>query len=61
MESTFLIILFIPNPCNLKVKKGKGTLFTVVSSVTRLVSMEANGVPFYSPPFPLSVLRFMGI
>ena len=27
-------------------------LKSVVSSVTRLVSMEANGVPFYSPPLP---------
>ena len=40
--------------------KGKVTLFTsVVASVTRMVSLEANGAPF--TPLPLSVLRFTGI
>ena len=34
-------------------------LTSVVPSVTRLVSMEADGVPF--TPLPLSVLRFTGI
>ena len=34
-------------------------LTSVVPSVTRLVSMEADGAPF--TPLPLSVLRFTGI
>ena len=38
-----------------KVNEKSLYLTSVVPSVTRLVSMEANG------PLPLSVLRFMGI
>ena len=34
-------------------------LTPVVPSVTRLVSMKADGAPF--TPLPLSLLRFMGI
>ena len=45
---------------SIKVKKVKSLYLTsVVSSATRLVSMEANGAPF--TPLPLSVLRFKGI
>ena len=44
----------------LKVKKVKSLYLTsVVPSVTRLVSMEADGAPF--TPVPLSVLHFTGI
>ena len=43
----------------LKVKVKSVYLTSVVPSVTRLVSMEANGSPF--TPLPLSVLRFTGI
>ena len=42
-----------------KVKEKSLYSTLVVPSVTRLVSMEANGVPF--TPLPLSVLRFTGI
>ena len=42
-----------------KVKEKSLYLMSVVPSVTRLVSMEANGAPF--TPLPLSVLRFTGI
>ena len=42
-----------------KVKEKSLYLTLVVPSVTRLVSMEANGAPF--TPWPLSVLRFTGI
>ena len=42
-----------------KVKEKSLYLTSVVPSVTRLVSMEANGVPL--TPLPLSVLRFTGI
>ena len=42
-----------------KVKEKSLYLTSVVPSVTRLVSMEANGAPF--TPLPLSVLRFTGI
>ena len=43
----------------IKVKVKSLYLTSVVPSVTRLVSTEADGVPF--TPLPLSVLRFMGI
>ena len=36
-------------------------LTSVVPSVTRLVSMEVDGVPITPPPLPLSVLRFTAI
>ena len=39
-----------------KVKEKSLYLTSVVPSVTRLVSMEANGAPF--TPLPLSLLRF---
>ena len=42
-----------------KVKVKSLYLTSVVPSVTRLVSMEADGAPF--TPLPLSVLRFTGI
>ena len=42
-----------------KVKVKSLYLTSVVPSVTRLVSMEADGAPFN--PLPLSVLRFTGI
>ena len=44
---------------NLKVKVKSLYLTSVVPSLTRLVSMEADGAPF--TPLPLSVLRFTGI
>ena len=45
--------------------KGKGKvkslyLTLVVPSVTKLVSMEADGAPF-TPSLPLSVLHYKGI
>ena len=42
-----------------KVKEKSLYLTSVVPSVTRLVSIEANGAPF--TPLPLAVLRFTGI
>ena len=51
-KNTFFMLLFV--------RMVKVLYITsVVPSVTRLVSMEANGAPFTSPP--LSVLRLTGV